>query len=121
MIYRLWIAMLAVGRRIENNASIEFGDDFLLPVAHSFIPQFKTAAVFLLPVLVQVDQHVYPALKIHHDVMIEIGMDRQVTTLLDLMNSRPQKIGIGNQPLDTRNIFHDLDERLGIKRIKKAP
>jgi len=121
MIDRLRVAVKRSRRGIENNASVEDRFDAKAAFAHRLIPDFEISSVFLFPLFVQVDQNVETTLKLQLRVTVEIGMDVEVTSLVDLMKAPASKVGVRNQTRDASQIFEKSDEGSRIKGVEKHP
>ena len=54
-------------------------------------------------------------------MVVEIGMDIQVTAISDRMNATALEIGIGDKPFDPCHFLEEKQERAGIQRIEQRP
>jgi hypothetical protein len=116
---RLRVAVVAQGRGVEYDAAVEEWHIGLDTLRHLYIPEFKLTAVGVFPVSIQVDEHIDATLKIHRDVMIEVRMNRKVSTLSNLMEAAAEKVGVRDKAFDARNVLDDLNERPGIECVEE--
>ena len=54
-------------------------------------------------------------------MVVEVGMDGQVTALGDLVVAAPLEIGVGDQPPDAADVLQNLDERPRVEGIEQVP
>src|SRR5580658_2736484 len=80
--------MIGIGIGIENNTAVEYGQYACLTGFHFAVPQLQLAAPVLLPVFVQIYQHVHPALPVAMMWMNgKVGMDIQKAAAGGLMDT----------------------------------
>src|SRR5436309_1924708 len=99
---------MAVQRTIgcgEDDGPIEQRENALADLAHVRVPQLEMAAELFAPLLVQVDQHVQPAIELQLRMDIEVGVDLQKSAGLDLMQSPAAEVRIGYQSVDARQLL----------------
>src|SRR4051794_451699 len=88
-----------VGRR-ENPRAIDRRQDLLAACAHVAIPKLEMPAVLIAPILVEIDEHVQPAIEFQLRMDVEVGVNLQESAGLDLMQSAAAEVWIGDQSLD---------------------
>src|SRR5713226_401565 len=77
------------------------------------------AAVLLFPILVQVNQHVEPAVELQLRMDVEVGVDLEKPARLDLMQPPTTKVGIRDQPLDSGERFEPQQRLEGVQIVEK--
>ena len=63
------------------------------------------AVVFVFPILIEVQEQVYPALKIVLFEVIEVGMYLEITAIINPMQPSSEVGGIRNQVRNARELF----------------
>lgn len=81
---------------VEDDAAVEKGQNFFAELGHIFVPEFEVSAVFLLPILVQVDQQVETPIELEAIVTAKVNVHLEIASWLNLMQSTPFKVWIGN-------------------------
>ena len=100
--------MIAVFVRIENDTTIIHRKNFLQARLHVDIPKLQVTAVFLFPVVVQINNNIQPALNIKLFVQPEVRVHTQETTRFRFMQSATAEIRIGYQTFDAGEFFKKL-------------
>src|SRR5690349_21003785 len=104
------ISVVTVRSGVEYYTPIEFGNHRDDLVRHLSVPKLKLSAIFVSPILIQINQYVDSALQIHWLVVVEIGVNRKVAAVGELVEPGSQEIRIWNQTFDPGYIFQNLDE-----------
>src|ERR1700719_3071161 len=106
---------------IENDAGVEGRHYSLTASAHLLIPDFETSAVFLVPILVQIDKHVNSPLETDSRVEIKISMYIEMPSVVHLVEAGTGKIWVGDQAFDTGQVFNETYEWHRVERIEQRP
>lgn len=99
---------MAVQRGIDrrkHDRPIEDRENLLARHQRLRVPQLEVAAVLLVPVFVQVDQHVEAAIEFQFRVYVEVGVHLQESARLDLMQPASAEVRIRNQSFDSGERF----------------
>ena len=86
----------------EDHATVKNRQDSVNAVRHLLVPEFQMSAVFLFPVLIQVEQEIQPAIKFEFRVAVEVGVNFKKAARLYLMKAAPGKVWIRNESFDAR-------------------
>src|SRR6516162_1637 len=99
------IRMTVVGEvcRTEDHHPIENWQYLGFATGHIAIPQLQMSAPFLAPVLVEVEEEIQAPVQVVGPVPVEVGMNSQLTTAHDLMESASVKSRIGDQIRNSSN------------------
>ena len=84
--------------RIEDCETIRNWRDLLDAVLDVLVPQFEMAAPTILPIFVEVQNHIETPIQLPVDMVVVVDMNAQVTAGKRLMQSATIEMGIGNRP-----------------------
>src|SRR4029077_13930359 len=96
---------MAVKRTVgggEDDGAIEDWQDAFSARLTIPIPQLEVASVLLFPILVEIDQHVQTTIEFELRMNVEVGVHFEKSARLDLMETAPAEVWIGNHPVDPR-------------------
>ena len=91
----------------ETDHAVVGGREFPDLSGHFLVPDLETAAPVLLPVVVEIDQHVQPPFHQHRLVHVEIRMDVEMPAVQRPVNTGPGEIGIRDQSLDAGHLLQE--------------
>ena len=97
--------MKGIGGGIENDASVENGNNPYHTALHLRVPKLKAASVLFLPISVKINESVHPTFQVHLRVIIEVRVNVQIATLNQFMEAAADEVRIGYQPIDPGEIF----------------
>src|SRR5437764_1068983 len=113
--------MVCVISRSKDHQSVEDGQNLGLAPRHVAIPQLEMAAEILVPVAVEIHEHVQPSVQPEARMLVEISVDGQLSAADDLMQSPAVEAGIGDDILDARNFGEKLEEGNRVEVIEEQP
>src|SRR5207244_2419944 len=87
--------------------------------AHLSVPELKMSSVALLPLPVQINQNVQPAVQRPFSMPAEIRMNSELPAFRDLVKTSPEKIGVRYDILHAGELFQEAYERRRIELIQK--
>ena len=87
-------------QRAEDDATVEQREHLLDALGHRSVPELEVPTVFFLPVFVHVQQKIDSPIQLQRRMHVEVCVNLQKPFSLDLMESAPHKIGIGDQAFD---------------------
>lgn len=105
---------------LEDDTTVELRPDLLVTVGHVGIPQFEVPAVVVLPVGLQIDQQVQPAMDIEGMVDIEIYVNIQKTAVRSLVQASPHVVIGDEHVLDARHSRHPTRHFFRKQRLLEA-
>src|SRR5688572_30985212 len=105
------VAMKRMVGGAEHDGAVEDRQDPLLTAHHLAIPQLEMAAVFLLPIAVQIDQQIEPAVEAQFGMPIEIGVHLEKAAGQDLVWPGASVVGVRNEAVDPGQRLQELQNR----------
>src|SRR5580765_892869 len=84
-------------------------------------PQLEMAAPFFLPSLVQVDDQIQAAVDVQPFVKIEIGVDSERATTLDLVQTAATKMRVGHQAFDAGEVLEKRQKWSRVEHVDQCP
>ncbi len=112
---------VAVPREVgggEDGHAVEVRGDAGHAFAHVLFPEFEVAAPGFVPVLVEIHEHVHPAVEAHELVLVEVHMYLEVAAGLYLVAAAALKVRVGHERLfDAREVLEELQEGLRVEEV----
>src|ERR1017187_10072199 len=108
---RLWLSMVREIRCRENHRSVENGQDALHTRLHFAVPQFEPTLIFICPTMIKVDNQIQPPIELIFEVLVEIGVDGELSACTSEMKSTASPIRIRDKSYDPRHPFQSLQEQ----------
>jgi hypothetical protein len=106
-------------RGAEDDGAVEDGQDLPLAARHVAIPQLEMPPVLLLPVLVEVDEQVEPAIELQQGVPVEVHVHLEEAAGKDLMRPRAAVVGVRNEPFDPGQRLQEPQDGGGIHLVEE--
>src|SRR5713101_8304008 len=112
-----WVRVTMIGEVCgpENHKSIEHRQNLRLAPGHITVPELKMTAIFLAPILVQVEQHIEAPVETVTRMLVKVGMDCELSPPHDLVKPAPVEARIGHQIGDSCYVAEKFEERDGIQ------
>ena len=89
------VAMKGEVRCPKNSKSIKYRQNPSFAPRNVAVPEFQMTAIFLAPVLIQVNQYIKTSIEIEARMFVEVSMDGELASAPDLMKAAPVKTRIG--------------------------
>jgi len=106
-------------RDVEDYSSVVGRQDLPNAPGHVGRPELQVAAVFILPVTIQIDQNVQPSIQRKRAMAAEVCVDPKLAATRDLMEPTPVEVRVGNEILDPCQLLQKLQEWRGIELIQQ--
>src|SRR5262249_8347006 len=97
------------------------GENARRGLLHAAVPQLEVSSVFLLPVPVEVDEHVDSAVEAKLFVPIEVGVNLEKSSPQNLVEATAKKVRIGNETADAGDSLERRDEDRGVQFVDEMP
>lgn len=110
--------MVTVLIRIENHTPVINRQHLLQALLHPHIPKLQVAAVRLLPVLGQVNDHVQSSFNVELFVQPKIRVHAEEAAGFGFVQAAAGEVRIGDQPLNTGEFFEELQHGCGVEGVE---
>lgn len=110
--------VIAILIRIKNHTPVVNRQHFLQTFLHPHIPKLQVAAVRLLPVLGQVNDHVQPTLDIELFVQPKIRVHAEEAAGFGFVQAAAGEIRVRDQALDAGEFFEELEHGCGVEGVE---
>src|SRR3990167_3099896 len=104
----------------KDGQPVENRQDLVTAERRVLVPQFQITAVFLFPVLVQVQQDVDAPVQKGGVVVIEVGVEFEQTPSADLVQTTTTQCRIGNQVRNARDPFQKPQEGQRMQLVEQV-
>src|SRR5882762_9530815 len=116
-----WVRVTVVGEigGPKNHEPIEHRQNLRLASGHVAVPQLQVTAEILAPILVQVEQQIEAPVETVTRMLVEVGMDGQLSSRHDLVQPAAVEARIGYEIVDPRYAAEKFEEGDGVQVIEE--
>src|SRR5579862_3616210 len=116
---RFRMAVVRKGRCREDGASVEDRQNLLLATGNVLVPELEVTAVFLFPILVQIQEEVQTPVETVCGVVREVDVDAQFSAALDAVEATSHELRVGDQFRNIRQLFQEAQKRSRVQLMNQ--